>query len=46
MIDEISCDSIHTGYRFEYVTPGEVVSKRSWAYVDKIGNVKDVLHFK
>ena len=45
-IDEISNDSIHTGYRFEYITPGDVVSKRSWAYVDKKGKVEDVIHFK
>lgn len=45
-IDEISCDSVSVGYRFEYITPGEVVSKRSWAYVDKTGNITDVAHFK
>ena len=45
-IDEIICDSIPSGYRFEYITPGSVVSKRSWAYIDKKGNVEDVVHFK
>lgn len=45
-IDEILCDSVSAGYRFEYISPGDEVSKRSWAYVDKTGNVKDVVHFK
>lgn len=45
-IDVISSNSITSGYRFEYVSPGEVISKRLWAYVDKAGNVKDVIHFK
>lgn len=45
-IEEIYINSASTGFRFEYVTKGEIIEKRSWAYVDKMGNVKNVVHFK
>jgi hypothetical protein len=45
-IDEVSTNSVSKGYRFEYLTQGDIIEKRTWAYVDKTGNVKDVLHFK
>ena len=45
-IDEVSTNSASEGYRFEYLTESDVIEKRTWAYVDKAGNIKDVLHFK
>lgn len=45
-IDEVLNNSAHDGYRFEYFTQGDMVGKRTWAYIDKSGNVKDVVHFK
>ena len=45
-IEEVSTNSVSEGYRFEYLTDSDVIKKRTWAYVDKIGNIKDVVHFK
>ena len=45
-IEEVLEDSISVGYRFEYFSKGKVINKRNWAYVDKSGNIKDVIHFK
>ena len=33
-------------YRLEYLTKDSIISKRSWAFTDTVGNVKNVLHFK
>ena len=32
--------------RFEYKSGIGLIKKRSWAFADELGNVKDVLHFK
>lgn len=32
--------------RFEYNSGNGLIKKRSWAFADEIGNVKDVVHFK
>ena len=32
--------------RFEYKSGTGLIKKRSWAFTDELGNVKDVVHFK
>lgn len=32
--------------RFEYNSDNGVINKRSWAFADGLGNIKDVVHFK
>lgn len=32
--------------RFEYKSGTGIIKKRSWAFTDELGNVKDVVHFK
>lgn len=32
--------------RFEYKSGTGLIKKRSWAFADELGNVKDVVHFK
>lgn len=45
-IEEVSDGANPTGYRFEYLNNGNIINKRTWAYLDLSGNVKDVVHFK
>ena len=32
--------------RFEYKSGNGPIKRRSWAFADDLGNVKDVVHFK
>ena len=32
--------------RFEYKSGTGLIKKRSWAFTDELGNVKDIVHFK
>ena len=39
-------NSNHKSLRFEYISGTGLIKKRSWAFADDLGNVKDVVHFK
>ncbi len=45
-IEQIKQGGITKGFRFEYNESKGPLSKRSWAFTDTIGNVKDVIHLK
>ena len=44
-IVELTRDS-QKSLRFEYRSGTGLIKKRSWAFTDELGNVKDVVHFK
>ena len=39
-------DGNQKSLRFEYNSGKGFIKKRSWAFADELGNVKDVVHFK
>ena len=44
-IVEITYDNQKT-FRLEYISKNSIIHKRTWAFADNIGNIKDVVHFK
>ena len=45
-IEQIVENNHSKGYRFAYQEKGKFFVRRSWAYTDTIGNIKDVIHTK
>lgn len=45
-IEQINKRGFNVGYRFTYDMSDSVLTKRSWAISDSLGNIKDVIHYK